>query len=125
PKSKLNGKIVRERQIQMELYHAAISLLPEKIFVTSKWRSLGGQDFLDLVLNVDNRHWRLHFFVERFDVQDYVNQLTSANGSSSGCQYAAPEMLLSDFTCIKFSPSFEKAYYLKPYCGDVTIELME
>ncbi|KAJ3337114.1 hypothetical protein HDU91_001573, partial [Kappamyces sp. JEL0680] len=50
---------VRERQIQMGLYSATVSLLPKHIYVTPEWRTHDKHGFVDLVIDLEHKLWFL------------------------------------------------------------------
>jgi hypothetical protein len=67
--SKENDGAVRERQFQMELYTAMVSLLPKKVHVTPEWRTTDtngkGYGYVDLVVRfVDKIYWFLELLVD-------------------------------------------------------------
>ncbi|KAJ3320724.1 hypothetical protein HDV06_005017 [Boothiomyces sp. JEL0866] len=62
---------VRERQIQMELYSAIVSLLPKYVYVTPEWRTANKKGYIDLVIRLENSMWFLELLVDGVDAIEH------------------------------------------------------
>lgn len=108
---KENDGAVRERQMQMELYTAIVSLLPKDVYVTPEWRTQGdgrGYGYVDLVIQfVDQCYWFLELLVDGVGAGEHLRRFEK-NG-----KYYPSLMNNSKYALIDFRESV-KARALKP-----------
>lgn len=118
--------VVRERQIQMELYAAIVSLAHRNVYVTPEWRTADKKGYVDLVVRFENNQnqttlWFLELLVdgvgakehsERFDIGGkYQTSLTSYSNYAliDFRQNIAPRNLKDEFIYVSFSGDFMEA----------------
>jgi hypothetical protein len=62
-----NDGVVRERQLQMEFYHALVSCVPKEFLITPEWRTDGKDGYVDLAICGKDVHWFLELLVDGDD----------------------------------------------------------
>jgi hypothetical protein len=66
-----NNDIIRERQLQMELYTAIVSCVPLSWLVTSEWRKKLKDGYIDLVIRWKDLNWFLELLVDKDDAKGH------------------------------------------------------
>ncbi|KAJ3259872.1 hypothetical protein HK103_001763 [Boothiomyces macroporosus] len=118
---KENKKGVRERQIQMELYRAVVSLLPKNVYVTPEWRTANKKGYIDLVIRLENRMWFLELLVDGVDAIEHSQRFNIGGkyypSLIRNSQYALIDFrqkirvrdFKNDFLYVNFASNFEEA----------------
>lgn len=66
-----NNDIIRERQLQMELYTAIVSCVPLSWLVTSEWRTKLKDGYIDLVIRGKDLNWFIELLVDGDDAKGH------------------------------------------------------
>ena len=66
-----NNDIIRERQLQMELYTAMVSCVPSNWLVTPEWRTELKDGYIDLVIRGNDLNWFLELLVDGDDAKGH------------------------------------------------------
>lgn len=121
-----SGDRVRERQIQMELYAAIVSLCPNTVYVTPEWRTSDKKGFVGIVVQYQNSAnqrimWFLELLVdgvgakehsERFEIGGKYRTSLDANSQFALIDFrqnVGVRDFKDDFVYVSFSNSFERA----------------
>lgn len=95
------GDVVRERQVQMELYSAIVSLCPKDIYVTPEWRTADKKGYVDIVLQFqDERNEKIMWFLEL--LVDGVGAKEHLERFSTGGKYRSSLIPNSQYALIDF-----------------------
>ena len=121
-----SGDVVRERQVQMELYAAVVSLCPKNVYVTPEWRTSDKKGYVDLVIQFPNNQnqntmWFLELLVDGVGAKEHAGRFNLAGKYHSSLNYNSQYALIDfrqnvavrdfkeEFTYVWFSSSFGKA----------------
>ena len=121
-----NRDVVRERQVQMELYTAIVSLCPRNVYVTPEWRTLDNSGYVDLVVQFPNKQnqntmWFLELLVDGIEAKKYAGRFSLAGKNQSSLDFNSQYALIDfrqnftvrdykeEFIYVCFSSSFEEA----------------
>jgi hypothetical protein len=120
------GEVVRERQVQMELYSAIVSLCPKNIYVTPEWRTADKKGYVGIVLQFqgernENTMWFLELLVDGVGSREPLQRFSPGgkyrSSLTANSQYAlidfrqnvAARNFKEDFVYVSFSDSFTEA----------------
>jgi hypothetical protein len=131
-----NLKGVRERQIQMELYSAIVSILPASVSVTPEWQTANKKGYVDLVIRLQNTLWFLELLVDGSNANEH-SQRFGINGKYyaslvKDSKYALIDFRQSvevrdfkdDFLYVHLLPTFAQATIKQSGAENVTISLL-
>jgi hypothetical protein len=121
-----SGDVVRERQIQMELYAAIVSLCPKNVYVTPEWRTSDKKGYVDLVVQFPNNEnqntmWFLELLVDGVGAKEHAGRFKLAGKYQSSLNFNSEYALIDfrqnvdvrdfkeEFTYVCFSSSFREA----------------
>jgi hypothetical protein len=134
-----SGDAVCERQVQMEMYAAIVSLCPKNVYVTPEWRTSDKKGYIDLVVQFPNNQnqntmWFLELLVDGVGAKEHSGRFKDAGKYQSSLgfnsQYAlidfrqnvAVRDIKDEFTYVCFSSSFEEAMLKSaPNCKTVKL----
>lgn len=80
-----NNDIIRERQLQMELYTAIVSCVPLSWLVTSEWRTKLKDGYIDLVIRGKDLNWFIELLVDGDDAKGHEERFQTGQKYYASC----------------------------------------
>ena len=115
--SQNNAGGVRERQLQMMLYLAIISFLPNGIMVTPEWRTADKKGFVDLVIRNGTILWFFELLVDGIEAKEHEERF-KAGGKYSDSLIGNAKYLLVDFRQKVYPRSFRPSFMYVQFSAD-------